>query len=119
MGRSVARGCILAGALVVALAGDALAQGQRLDCAKASAAIERTICAKPELSAADRKMAATYAALAARLSGPAKDHLQADQIRWLDRRAAACVGEPAEVEECLETRYRDRTAHLEWLGEGA
>ena len=98
----------------------ASAQGpSRLDCAKAATPIERAICAKPELAAADRKMAAAYAALAGKLTGAAKDHLLADQIRWLANRAAACVVDPAEMEECLESRDRDRTAQLEWLGEGA
>lgn len=112
--------CTLAGAFLVALAGTALAQGPaRLDCAKAATPIERAICAKPELAAIDRKMSAAYAALAGKLSGAARDHLLADQIRWLANRAAACVVEPAEMEECLESRDRDRTAQLEWLGEGA
>lgn len=114
------RSCALAGAFLVALAGTAPAQGpSRLDCAKAATPIERAICAKPELAAADRKMAAAYAALAGKLTGAAKDHLLADQIRWLANRAAACVVDPAEMEECLESRDRDRTAQLEWLGEGA
>ena len=116
----VSRCAALAGAFLVALAGTAPAQGpSRLDCAKAATPIERAICAKPELAAADRKMAAAYAALAGKLTGAAKDHLLADQIRWLANRAAACVVDPAEMEECLELRDRDRTAQLEWLGEGA
>ena len=120
MDRSPVSRCALAGAFLVALAGTALAQGpSRLDCAKAATPIERAICAKPELAAADRKMAAAYAALAGKLTGAAKDHLLADQIRWLANRAAACVVDPAEMEECLESRDRDRTAQLEWLGEGA
>ena len=120
MDRSRVSRCALAGALLVALAGTALAQGpSRVDCAKAATPIERAICAKPELAAADRKMAAAYAALAGKLTGAAKDHLLADQIRWLANRAAACVVDPAEMEECLESRDRDRTAQLEWLGEGA
>lgn len=119
MDRSPVSRCALAGALLAALAGTALAQGgARVDCSKASTAIERAICAKPELAAADRKMAAAYAALAGRLTGAAKEHLLADQTRWLANRAAACVVEPAEMEECLESRSRDRTAQLEWLGEG-
>src|SRR5262245_58370766 len=120
MDRSLVDRCAVTGALLVALAGAALAQGAaRVDCGKASTAIERAICARPELAAADRKTAAAYAALAGRLSGAAKEHLLADQIRWLANRAAACVADPAEMEECLETRHRDRTAQLEWLGEGA
>jgi uncharacterized protein YecT (DUF1311 family) len=124
MDRSRVNRCAIAGAsllaLVAPLTGTAQAQGvSRVDCAKAATVIERAICAKPELAAADRKMAAAYAALAGRLTGAAKDHLLADQIRWLANRAAACVVEPAEMEECLESRNRDRTAQLEWLGEGA
>jgi len=112
--------CALAGIFLFGLAATALAQGpSRLDCAKAATPIERAICAKPELAAIDRKMAAAYAALAGKLTGAAREHLLADQIRWLANRAAACVVEPAETEECLESRDRDRTAQLEWLGEGA
>jgi uncharacterized protein len=102
------------------MTGAALAQGgAKVDCAKAATAIERTVCASPELSAADRRMAAAYAALVGKLGGPAKDHLLADQVRWLANRAAACVGEPADIADCLETRYRDRTARLDWLADGA
>lgn len=120
MDRLPANRCALAGTFLVALAGTALAQGPaRLDCAKAATPIERAICAKPELAAIDRKMSAAYAALTGKLSGAARDHLLADQIRWLANRAAACIVEPAETEECLESRDRDRTAQLEWLGEGA
>lgn len=118
MDRSLASRCAAVGAFLAALSGTALAQSaSRADCAKAATPIERTICAKPELVAADRKMSAAYAALAAKLTGAAKEHLLADQIRWLANRAAACVIEPAEMEECLESRNRDRTAQLEWLGE--
>lgn len=107
-------------ALLVALAGTAMAQvGPRADCAKAAATIERTICDRAELSAADRRMAAAYGSLVGKLGAAAKDHLAADQTRWLANRNSGCVGEPAEIEECLETRYRDRTARLEWLAEGA
>src|SRR5262249_46683882 len=120
MDRSFASCCAAVGAYLAALSGAALAQSvTRVDCSKATTAIERAICAKPELAAADRKMSAAYAALAGKLAGPARAHLQADQARWLTNRAAACIVEPAEMEECLESRNRDRTAQLEWLGEGA
>lgn len=119
MARSLARGGAIGALLATLVGAAALAQGGvRADCARAATAIERTICASAELSAADRKMAAAYAALVARLGGPARDHLLADQVRWLANRAAACVGELTEIEECLEARYRERTARLEWLGDG-
>ena len=44
--------------------------GPSFGCAKASNDVERTICKDPKLAKADREMAAAYAALAAKLSGP-------------------------------------------------
>lgn len=122
MDRSRARPAVAAGALLLLLAGGALAQGggqgrARTDCAKATG-IERTICSNSELAAADRKMAAAYTSLVGKLSGPAKEHLLADQVRWVANRNRACVGEPAEIEECLDTRLRERMTRLDWLGEG-
>jgi len=120
MDRSRADRCAVVGAVLLMLGAAASAQTPaRVDCSKAATPIERTICAKPELTAVDRKMTAAYAALAGRLTGAAKEHLMADQNRWLANRAAACAVEPAEMEECLETRDRDRTLQLEWLGEAA
>lgn len=68
---------------------------------------------------AERKMAAAYVSLLDRLSGPARAHLTSDQTRWLANRDSVCVGEPAEIADCLEARYRDRSARLEWLADGA
>lgn len=120
MVRSAASRCLAAGALLVAFTGGATAQGGvKADCAKAATTIDRTICDSPEISIIDRRMTAAYAALIAKLGGLAKDHLAADQARWLANRNVACVGEPAEIADCLETRYRDRTARLEWLADGA
>lgn len=119
MDRLLPSRCALAGALLLALGGAALAQGGgRTDCAKAATVIERAVCGNAALSAADRKMAAAYAALAGRLTGAARDHLAADQARWLANRNSVCIGEPAEIEDCIETRYRERTALLDWLSEG-
>src|SRR5262245_8691980 len=123
MDRSSASVRLATAVVLVLLAGGAQAQGSgqggvRTDCAKATG-IERTICGNPELAAADRKLAAAYTSLVGKLSGPAKEHLLADQSRWLASRNSACVGEPAEIEECLDTRLRERMARLDWLGEGA
>ena len=113
MARSAASRCLAAGALLVAFTGVAMAQGgAKADCAKAATAIERTICGSPELSTVERKTTAAYAALIGKLGGAAKDHLAADQARWLANRNIACVGEPAEIADCLETRTRDRAARL-------
>ena len=93
-----------AAVLLLGLAGTALAQG--------GAALP------PQVAAAERRLSATYADTLSKLSGAAREHLQADQARWRANRAAACVGEPADVADCLETGYRDRSSHLEWLAEG-
>ncbi len=96
----------------------ALAQGgPSFDCAKASTPVERTICKDPELAKADREVAATYTALASRLSGAAKDHLVKDQQRWVGNRNRACSGEDAAA--CLKSRYENRLALLKESGAGA
>jgi len=127
MARSLPDLRLATAAVLVLLAGGALAQGSasgsgqggaRTDCAKATG-IERTICRNPELASADRKMSAAYTSLVGKLAGPAKEHLLADQVRWLANRNKACVGDSAEIEDCLDTRLRERTARLDWLGDGA
>lgn len=98
----------------------AQAQGQggpSFDCTKASTQVERTICRSPELAKADRDLAAAYAALAAKLSGAARDHLVKDQQRWVGNRNRACAGEDAAA--CLKSRYENRLALLKEFGAGA
>ena len=124
MARSAADRCVArwVTAVILLVASGTAARAQVVpnpDCAKAATPIERTVCKSAELSAADRKMTAAYASLVGKLAGPARDHLVSDQARWRDNRDSACVGEPIEIEDCLETRYRDRTAQLEWLADGA
>ena len=82
---------LLLAALVVC-ASSALAQERpSFDCAKASTKVERAICGNAELAKADRELAAAYAALAAKLSGAAKDHLASDQARWAANRNRGCA----------------------------
>lgn len=109
----------LALALVGAAEHTAWAQRAGNDCAKASTAIDRTICGNAELAAAEQAMATAYAALAGKLEAPGRQHLTADQARWLANRERACVGDPADVEECLMGRYRDRTGRLKLFADGA
>ena len=54
-------------ALAVLLAASPLAQGASFNCAKASTAAEKMICADPELSALDDKLGAAYAAAMERI----------------------------------------------------
>ena len=84
----------------------------------ASSPVERAICRNDKLGDADRELAAAYAALIDRLSGPAKEHLIKDQVRWLDDRAKACTGEIAAVTRCLTSRYTQRLSVLKAAAEG-
>jgi uncharacterized protein YecT (DUF1311 family) len=105
--------------LVLASASPALAQGgASFDCGKASTAIERAICHDPELAKADREMAAAYDALAAKLSGPAKDALVKDQVQWITNRNRACAVDIDGIAPCLKVRYAARTANLRAYGNG-
>jgi hypothetical protein len=61
------------------------------------------------VEAARHAMMAAYAELVGKLGGAAKMHFEADQSRWsADLRA--CDVQPARKTECLEFRYRQRTA---------
>ena len=105
---------VIAALALVVLALPALAQPS-FDCAKASTVVERTVCKNADLGKADREMAALYFALNGRLTGPAKDHLLKDQVRWNGNRAAACT---TELEQCLQDKYTSRIERLKFLGTG-
>jgi len=115
MRRFVATALVFA---VVASAPVMAQSGPGFDCSKASNVIERAICKNAELAKADRDMAAAYAALAARLSGAAKEHLVKDQVGWIVARNRACRGDAEEIAGCLTTRYANRLATLETSGDG-
>ena len=106
MARSLFARSATAAALLLGLAGVAFGQG-----GPASGSL-------PQLATAERRLSTAYAEVLAKLGGPAREHLQADQARWRANRTAACIGDPADVADCLETGLRDRIAHLEWLAEG-
>jgi len=108
---------IAAAAFVLLWAAAAGAQPS-FDCAKASTVVERAICADPKLAQADREMASAYDALWGRLSGPARDHLTQDQLRWLANRAKACAGGAEDVARCVRQRYVARLATLKAESEG-
>ena len=88
------------------------------DCAKASNAVERTICKDPELAKADREMALAYTALVGRLAGAAKEELVKDQGRWVGDRNRACTGDDETITRCLKQRYGARTATLRAFADG-
>lgn len=105
--------------LVLLATSTAFAQsGPSFDCAKASNAVERAICKDPELAKVDREMAAAYVRLSDKLSGPAKDHLAKDQVRWIVERNQGCGRDKDGIEECLKQRYATRLDNLKAFAEG-
>ncbi len=94
--------------------------GPSYDCAKASNGAERAICKDAALAKADRDLASLYAALLAKLSGPAKESLEKSQVRWIVARNRACVptDDPDVIGRCLKTRYGDRIADLRTAAAG-
>ena len=98
----------LAPFLAVAMAAPAYAQSARsVDCAKPSNEVELAVCATPELTSAHAKMAAAYAALAGKLSGPAKDHLVKEQQRFDAHLNESCVGSRDAVVGCLKLNWAE------------
>src|SRR5258708_34158001 len=92
--------------------------GPSFACAKASNDVERTICKDPELAKADGEMAAAYSALAAKLSGAAKENLEKEQVRWLGDRNRGCAADTDGIAPCLTRRYAARTTNLRASAEG-
>jgi uncharacterized protein YecT (DUF1311 family) len=84
-----------------------------LDCARATAPIEKAICADPIAAAADDAMSKAYDALAARLAAPDKAALLISQRRWLKDRADTCSADEGAAEAaCLADRTEARRAYL-------
>src|SRR5688500_11635896 len=104
-------GRALAGAFSFLLA-SSVAGAAGFDCAKASLAAEKAVCASPELSGLDAHLSRYYAA-ARNVLGDASSCLQADQQRWLQRRNSC------RDEACLRAAYLDRLAELDGLQPGA
>src|SRR5215469_4252587 len=100
----------LTGWLAVVAAGPALSQS--IECAKARSAIERAICASPDLLAHDRLIAEAYAGALARDSSRA-DEIRQSQRQWLNERTATCgPASTKDLQNCLARSYRSRLSAL-------
>jgi uncharacterized protein len=95
------------GLLVLLLACAGITPAQAFDCAKAKAEVERTLCAHPELKAADDAMGAAYQALKAGLDAAEAAQLLQSQRIWLASREDC-----AKEAECLLARTQERTRIL-------
>ncbi|HEX4329706.1 MAG TPA: hypothetical protein VH105_23165 [Burkholderiales bacterium] len=83
------------------LLGGAQAQAASFDCAKASAKVEKAICANPALSALDERMAAAYKKQLA-AAGDSADYVRFDQREFVKALRAAHEGEIEDQIECAK-----------------
>jgi uncharacterized protein YecT (DUF1311 family) len=79
------------------------ARAASFDCAKASSAVEKTICADPALSKADDRMAEVFAAASGATLRPSA--LRADQLRWLGERNK--LVDPAALQKSYQQRIEE------------
>lgn len=94
----------------ILLACPATVSAQSFDCRKASTAIEKMICADPEISRLDSQMAERYRTLLSTALKTGSDHRSgatAAQQRWLAEVRNAAT-RPAD----LRSRYQERIDHL-------
>ena len=86
-----------------------------IDCAKATTANDKAVCAAPELRAADAQLQAAYQALFDRLDPAARRRLVTLERGWLKNNKAACAfgdDHAAERRACLARLYATRIAEL-------
>lgn len=101
-------GAVLA-VLLAAMFHSAPAAAASFDCAKASSAREKTVCADPALSGADERIAASYAAARAALSPEGAELMRRSQRSWLRFLDKAC---PDGAAACLAPWYEERAKFL-------
>jgi uncharacterized protein YecT (DUF1311 family) len=94
----------------------ALAQPS-FDCAKATTAAEKAICASPELAAADAALNKAFAALAKSIVPEQQAALRRDQIDWIKGRDGACFEKKDEALASCLLAETEKRRHL-LLGEG-
>ncbi|PXA98194.1 hypothetical protein DMC47_09820 [Nostoc sp. 3335mG] len=98
------------------------AQAASFDCGKAATPFEKAICADPDLSKADERLAKTYSTAIGGLSEAAIGALRADQRQWLDFARRACTEDAQPMSSgsydemgmrCLRGLFSTRSAQLE------
>jgi uncharacterized protein YecT (DUF1311 family) len=97
--------------------GIATAHAASFNCAKAATPQEKAICASPELSAADARMAAAYRKLLAAAPPEIKPEIRGGQRAWLRDVAGKCKGaDPsAKLAGCLHDSLKARTKALQYM----
>lgn len=85
--------------------------GPSFDCGKASATVEKLICADAELAALDRRLAAVYAEAEGKAGAPVPSWLRAEQRGWVKGRDD-CWKAP-EPRSCVQDEYQRRIVELQ------
>lgn len=100
-----------AAALALTLAWISTAGAVSFDCAKASSAVERLLCADQRLDAADEWLARRYAALLATVPTAQRQGVRRAQQAWLTQRDS-CLAQP-DPGACLKQRIEARVRALD------
>jgi uncharacterized protein YecT (DUF1311 family) len=111
--------CARAITAVAAILCSAAASAASFDCGRARTQMERAICASPELSALDERMAASYERASKALSPAGARELKASQLAWLRYARQACYpdGKPQRgVEGCVHFELERRANALDVAG---
>ncbi len=99
----------------------ATARAQTLNCQQPDSDIDRATCRSADLMTARGSVNVAYEGLLHSLSGPARDHLIADQERWMRSNQSLCVESirrfttlraDTQVAGCLAERMSARTGRL-------
>ena len=81
------------------------------DCAKATTAVEKAICADPQLKQLDNQLSDAYVALKAASSPAEQKMLARSQKRWIAEREY-CSGYDAGIDACIAQKTKDRLSLL-------
>jgi uncharacterized protein YecT (DUF1311 family) len=101
-------------ALSVSLAALSTAHAASFDCAKATSAAEKLICATPALSSLDEELAKAYKTLREELDPKGQALLKESQKRWLRYWPVICSEDPTKLKSatqdpvCIQELYLER-----------
>lgn len=105
---------VLVTGVVLVSASVSAGSGQSFDCAKATSAIEKMICADTELKALDTRMAQLYAQALEAVPAAEQPGLRTEQRDWIKARdACATATEPRR--DCVSYAYTQRNGRLDGL----
>jgi len=105
---------VLGAVIVIGFVQGSSVNAASFSCAKASTAQEKLICATPELSKLDDRLAAQFRITLSNVSADGKKGLRTSQQSWLSfvRNVCAVNDRGTETADCLKTVYEQRIAFL-------